>query len=670
MNINMLRDADNDAGFYAAASSADARWPGAVLYRSVDNGVSYQQVATFTAAATMGRTLNALGAFSGGFLPDEINTIKVSLTRGTLSSVAYASFLAGVQAALVGDEIVYFRNAVLNADGTYTVSGFLRGLRGSEFAMGQHVSGERFVLLDPATIKRIPGETADLHVPRLYKAVTVGSTLAKATAQSFTNDGAGLRPYAPVQLGGGFAANGDALLSWTRRSRISGEWRNGVDVPLGEDSEAYEVEIWDAGFASKKRTISGLSAPSAVYSAADQAIDFGSAQSVIHFRVYQLSAVIGRGYGAQGTVPATVTTPLAADDSAAPVGDPAPTPDPTPVPVPDTRDPMLQPFASSSIWNMPIGSGAVYVPANLNPNPAPGQWTSMPGSDDEHIILAATAPVTNINHSSGGWGGNRCVYDTTILTTAPIPSSYVMPNSNDNDGAAILLADGRTIRQMQPFARCTAGGPATAMFLQADVDLYGPGITGAHGGSGLSSIGGCLRLGELRPGVAPKHALKVNVYAKQALYKATSAAQAYRWPATTGDGYAVGWYGIDGNNSNTAMKMGALLAIPATTDIDTLGFETAPALLLAWTLQNYGAYIVDDTYAPGFAFSVEEGPSGKFTQQFQGDWGFAFDGNLLSPNAWSRDMQRIMSALYVVDNNSASSIGGGGTPRQPLAPAI
>jgi hypothetical protein len=250
----------------------------------------------------MGRVIGALGDFSGGHIPDELNAIKVSLTRGTLSSVVYASFLAGVQAALIGDEIVYFRNAVLNTDGTYTVSGFLRGLRGSEYAMGGHASGERFILLDPATIKRVPGETADLHVPRLYKAVTVGGTLGNAVAQSFTNDGAGLRPYAPVHVGGGRDADGNVLIGWTRRTRISGEWRSGVDVPLGEASEAYEVEIWNADYTTLKRTITGLTSPSAVYAAADQVTDFGGAQSAVAIKVFQLSAVIGRGYEARATI--------------------------------------------------------------------------------------------------------------------------------------------------------------------------------------------------------------------------------------------------------------------------------------------------------------------------------------------------------------------------------
>ena len=302
MNINMLRDQDNDPGFYAAAAGTGRKWPGAVLFRSSDNGASYQQIATITAQATMGRVVGTLGNFAGGNIPDELNSIIVRLNNGTLSSVSYASFLAGAQGAIIGDEIVLFRNAVLNPDGTYTVSGFLRGQRGSEYAIGQHAANERFILLDPSSILRIPGSTADLNVPRLYKAVTVGSSLAKTTAQSFTNEGAGLKPYAPVHIGGGRDAEGNVLINWTRRSRISGEWRNGVNVPLGEEMEAYEVEICNAAYTAVKRTISGLTSPSANYSATDQVADGGEPGAPVYVRVFQLSAVVGRGYEARAVI--------------------------------------------------------------------------------------------------------------------------------------------------------------------------------------------------------------------------------------------------------------------------------------------------------------------------------------------------------------------------------
>lgn len=338
-----------------------------------------------------------------------------------------------------------------------------------------------------------------------------------------------------------------------------------------------------------------------------------------------------------------------------------------------SRNPLIQPFASTSIWNMPIGAGASYAAANLSGNPGKNIWAKMPGVDDEKIVLTPTAPMTTVGISNAGWTGkNRCAATGGTMTTVPMPSTYVVPNTNTNSSASFLLSDKRTIVQFQPLARCTAGGTATAMAKFTNVDLYGPGITGAHGGSGLSAIGGSVRLGELRPGQAtgPAHALKVNVYAKEALYKCSTRSACFRWPAVTSDSYAVGWYGAANGNTNSAMKMGALLAIPYSTSIASLSLETLPAKQLAWTLQNYGAYIVDDTYAPGFDINVEDGPNGSMRKQFKADWGFEMEQRVQGNTPWIRDIQKIVKSLYVVNNNSSTTIGGGGTPRQAMAPAI
>jgi hypothetical protein len=348
----------------------------------------------------------------------------------------------------------------------------------------------------------------------------------------------------------------------------------------------------------------------------------------------------------------------------------------TPVPTApvssDTRDMLKQPFAVNSIWNMPIGSNAQYVAANLPAVPGGDVWAPMPQIDDEMIVLKPTAPLTNVNYSSAGWSGaDRCGATGGLLTQVPMPSNYTVPNNNTNASAVFLKADGRTLVHMQPFARCTSGAAGTALVTFPNVDLYGDGITGSHGGSGMSAIGGSIRVGELRPGQqGPRHALKVNVYAKQSLYKCSTRADCYRWPAAGADGYAVGFYGTDGNNTNSAMKMGALLAIPAATDIAKLGLETEPARQLAWTLQNYGAYIVDDTWGPSFAFNAENGPDGSLHTQFQADYGYKLEQRVIDNTPWSRDIQKLSQALSVVNNNSPTSIGGGGTPRQPLAAAL
>ena len=88
--------------------------------------------------------------------------------------------------------------------------------------------------------------------------------------------------------------------------------------------------------------------------------------------------------------------------------------------------------------------------------------------------------------------------------------------------------------------------------------------------------------------------------------------------------------------------------------------------MLAWTLQSYGAYLVDDSAWSSASICVEEGPAGLFEQQFQSDWGFALATNGTT-SSFAVDFAKILEKLVVVDNNSPTSIGGGGAPLQPLA---
>ena len=301
----MIRDVDNDAGFYAAAcaSDPDATWRGATLYVSADGGASYQRLADLASEATMGTTTDALGDFAGGNIPDEINSVNVALSDGSLSSTTNTGLLSGTNACVIGEEILFFRDATLEDDGSYTLRGFLRGRRGSEYAMAGHATGDRFVLLNTATLTRIAQDTSAIGLERLYKAVTSGSTLAAATAQAFTNEGTGLKPYAPVHLGGGRDADGNLTITWTRRSRIDGAWRDLVDVPVSEATEAYVVRIFtDNTYATVARTIEGITSATTAYSAADQTSDFGSPQATVYFDVRQLSAVVGPGHAARGSV--------------------------------------------------------------------------------------------------------------------------------------------------------------------------------------------------------------------------------------------------------------------------------------------------------------------------------------------------------------------------------
>src|SRR5256886_6776979 len=179
------------------------------------------------------------------------------------------------------------------------------------------------------------------------------------------------------------------------------------------------------------------------------------------------------------------------------------------------RDPLLWPFSRDSIWNLPIGASAVYVAANLQQATQRGMTT-----DPDVIILTPNATMPPGYYNSDGWsGGSRCATPGNVLYNAPIPGNFVVqgagPNNPDgttpNYATAILMPDGHTLTQGQPFARCTADGSAT-MWWSVSNDLYGTGVEGGHGGSKLSSIGGTIRLGELVPGGVIRHVMKVNLY--------------------------------------------------------------------------------------------------------------------------------------------------------------
>ena len=300
MNINMLVDTDDDPGFYAAATSTATGWRGATLSRSNDGGTTWVFAGTLYSLSVAGTCTTALGNYLGGNTPDELNSVTVSLTSGALASVSYAAFISNAQVAIIGDEIVSFRSATLNLDGTYTVRGLLRGRRGSEYAIASHAIGDRFLVVDTATMIRVADTTASIGLSRLYRAVSSG--LTTGNSQSFTNIGSGLKPYSVVQIGGGRYVDGAVLITWVRRTRTSGEWRDGLDVPLGETSEAYEVDIWNAGRTSLLRTITGITSTNVTYSAVQQVSDFGTLQNTIAISIFQLSSVIGRGYEARADV--------------------------------------------------------------------------------------------------------------------------------------------------------------------------------------------------------------------------------------------------------------------------------------------------------------------------------------------------------------------------------
>lgn len=283
-------------------------WHGAQLNRSSDGGSTYTAMLSSTNEATMGLAAGVLGDFTGGNVFDYTNTVSIVLNAGgALISYTQLQVLNGAGAFILGAdgrwEVIQYKTATLTAPNTYTLSGLLRGRRGTEWAQGLHAAGDKFVLVDANAFKRPNSGTAQIGLSRMYKAVTFRKTLASATAQTFTNNAEGLKPYSPVRLDGTRDGSNNLTITWIRRTRIGGEFRDFVDAQLGEASELYDVEIYSSGaFTTLLRTISGLTTPTASYTAAQQTTDGYTPGDTIYMRVFQISYVVGRGRKLEGSV--------------------------------------------------------------------------------------------------------------------------------------------------------------------------------------------------------------------------------------------------------------------------------------------------------------------------------------------------------------------------------
>jgi len=66
LDVPLLRDADDDPGFYVAAAGYRSGWNGAAIYKSADSGATWDPALSLLSGATLGYTTGVLGDWTGG----------------------------------------------------------------------------------------------------------------------------------------------------------------------------------------------------------------------------------------------------------------------------------------------------------------------------------------------------------------------------------------------------------------------------------------------------------------------------------------------------------------------------------------------------------------------------------------------------------------------------
>lgn len=178
-----------------------AEWPGAIVQKSYDGGISWLELARVRTEATFGFAIQALAAGSTSGI-DETSTLRVKTYRDrVLTTISEAAMLNGGNLAAVGSdargwELINFRTVtpVQGVDEEvgvwdeytgsyqtpligYDLTGLLRGRFGTGHLVAGHAIGDRFVLLDPAMVA-VDMADADRGLEIDWRAVTIGASQA------------------------------------------------------------------------------------------------------------------------------------------------------------------------------------------------------------------------------------------------------------------------------------------------------------------------------------------------------------------------------------------------------------------------------------------------------------------------------------------------------------
>jgi len=282
-----------------AVAGGSSGWRGANVYQLETDGALGDALDFLRISATMGEVLDAPGVGTS-LLRDDRNALTIRLVRDgpfALVNADDAALARGANLAMVGAEAIQFARAEPLGDRRFRLSGLWRGRGGTEDQIDGHIAGEPFVLInealglvDPAMIGAMPA----------FSAAAQGRDDGSPVEAHLASHGRAVMPLSPVHGRWRDDGAGGIVVEWIRRSRSGFAWRDGLDAPLGEDSEVYRVSVIVDGASMAQHVVP---APAITINAADLALYQAAAAE-------SLAAVIVQQGGLGVSAPLFIALPL------------------------------------------------------------------------------------------------------------------------------------------------------------------------------------------------------------------------------------------------------------------------------------------------------------------------------------------------------------------------
>lgn len=302
LDINAIHHSHNlpDAfAYYYLAYGTDPEWAGGYITRAndkmlegrlfeVDKSIAFAAYTTANALTDKPWTLDEdtldVTKIGGNWKPEN-NTTVTELAKNKAKNLC----LYGAPGRW---EIMQVAAIV---DGK--ASGIFRGMRGTESFCGLHVPGDRLLVIDKFLVmEKRPLD--NVGITDKVKAVSYSEKFDQASSTNYEVNAVSLKPFAPVNIQAETQENGDIVLTWMRRDRFS--INSFEPIPMSEDSKLYAIDIIQNNLL--ERTITNVTDESFTYTVAMQDEDGIDLEEPLTLAVYQISAVVGRGYAGRATI--------------------------------------------------------------------------------------------------------------------------------------------------------------------------------------------------------------------------------------------------------------------------------------------------------------------------------------------------------------------------------
>ncbi|QWK78209.1 baseplate multidomain protein megatron [Ochrobactrum sp. BTU1] len=294
IDLPLWPGAEDPAGQLRIACHAKP-WRGVATYAS-PSGDGFAERGLIGERAVMGELTAPLPGGASGRLIDG-QTLELVLYSGELESKPFTQILNGANTALVQSsdgkwEVLQFLAAEEIGQNHWRLSRLLRGQLGTEAAsLNEKPTGTPFILLDGG-VQSIGLQTSEIGLELNWRIGAAGKSFSDDFFDTVKATGGvqALKPLSPVHLKAERLSNNDLLFGWIRRGRVDADSWLGEEIPLGEEREAYQVEIWRSDVLVRSVQVQ---AASWIYPSADRLSDLGS--SDFQLRVAMVSSKIGAG---------------------------------------------------------------------------------------------------------------------------------------------------------------------------------------------------------------------------------------------------------------------------------------------------------------------------------------------------------------------------------------